>query len=180
MKVFTIRYKNPAFPFLLTCSLLFPLLAMLVGWLTYCTSSSSKTEKLSVTDGDGNWKGKTSSHYFSHLPLLEASIFSPYQEAGLFLAPLFPRALPVLSSFPSYQGSHSDFLLGALHPTPYSLSSSPFFNFFSLKCIALCPSMSRPYLITFFFCWLDFKKWKGNKMEEINATELQGWNTRWG
>lgn len=55
MKVFTIRYKKP---FLLTCSLLFPLLAMLVGCLTYCTSSPSKREKLSVTDGDSNRKEK--------------------------------------------------------------------------------------------------------------------------
>lgn len=58
MKVFTIRYKPPAFPFLPTCSLLFPLLAMLVGWLTHYTSSSSKTQKLSVTDADGNQKEK--------------------------------------------------------------------------------------------------------------------------
>lgn len=50
--------KTPAFPFLLTCPLLFPLLAILVGWLTYWTSSPSKTEKLSITDGDGNWKEK--------------------------------------------------------------------------------------------------------------------------
>lgn len=48
------------------------------------------------------------------------------------------------------------------------------FNFFSWKCVGFCPSMSRPQLVAFlFFLKSDFKKWKGNKMKGINASQIR-------
>lgn len=139
--------KNPAFPILLTCSSLFPLLAILVGWLTYCTNSPWKTEYLSVTDGDRNWKkkGQASSHYFFYLPLPEAAIFPSWQEGGLILVPLIHGRLYFHSSFCHTSVPVLIFFLPS-HDT-MSLSLPSFFSLLSLN--ALCLSVPRPYLIGF-------------------------------